>query len=204
MSRYLILLTGEPSNDPLDPDYEPCLHLGYQSAKVLTPEERKERYLRAQARQAARERSLVQQRNRETPEEVCRPMVAGEHDICITTITQLRKENRLAYVDIMRLKNEVDLLQDQLKNVKFSDSFLEKGSKEEKTAYYTGLPSHACFLWLATFCADILPKSQLLSPASTLLLTLMKLRLNFHNIDFSYRFNISKGHVSNLLNSSLL
>ena len=56
---------------------------------------------------------------------------------------------------------------------------------------------------MVSYCVSGLPPSSSLSPANVLLLTLMKLRLNLQYQDLSFRFNVSVGHVSDILNNSL-
>ena len=51
--------------------------------------------------------------------------------------------------------------------LQFSDKFLEHiddNKRDSVTKFFTGLPSHAVFMWMVTFTTCILPKSKLLSP----------------------------------------
>ena len=129
--------------------------------------------------------------------------VADIHDPCLRKIAQLKDENRQAYIEITRLQEENSNLKAKLKSVKFSDAFLQGKNNDEKTTFFTGLPSYSVFLWLLTLTKSILPDSQILNPGSVLLFILIKLRLNFQNQDLSYRFGVSTGHVLDLINEGL-
>lgn len=50
----------------------------------------------------------------------------------------------------------------------------------------------------------MLPISKVLSSGSVFLLIFKKLRLNLINLDLAYRFNVSEGLVSKILNKGLL
>ena len=74
---------------------------------------------------------------------------------------------------------------------------------DDNILFFTGLPSHAVFVWLVSFLTCILPASELLEPADVLLLVLMKLRLNVPHKDLAYRFGVSISFVSSTIDAAL-
>ena len=107
-------------------------------------------------------------------------------------MAKLRKENKQTVTELGRLQRENETLANQCER-QFG----------EETTFCTGLPSYAVFVWLLNYCTSVLPPPASLSTGDILLLIWMKLRLNLLYQDFSYRFNISVGHVSDILNNGL-
>lgn len=72
---------------------------------------------------------------------------------------------------------------------------------DECTKFYTGLTSWSIFNHLATFLCTMCPKhTSVLSPFDSLILTLMRLRLNLRMEDLAYRFNIGSSTASDVFN----
>lgn len=128
------------------------------------------------------------------------PIVTDEHAVCKNTISELQKEVESLYVQLEKVHTENKNLREENKRVKFGPDTI---STDRDTQFYTGLPTNALFLWMVTFCSTVLPHSKLLSPASVLLMILMKLRLNLHHRDLSHRFSISLTTVSELINQGI-
>ena len=115
-------------------------------------------------------------------------------------MAKLRKVNQQTVTELGRLQQENETLANRSQ---FGEEFLRGNQQDSKTTFLTGLPSYAVFVWLLNYCTSVLPPSASLSPGDTLLLILMKLRLNLLYQDLSFRFNISVGHVSDILNNGL-
>lgn len=106
----------------------------------------------------------------------------------------LLKQFQLLKIENEELKNKLPIMRaDQL----------SKEKPDEKTTFFTGLPSYACFMWLVNFTSCILPSSNILNAADILLLVLMKLRLNTPHKDLCYRFGISLSLVTSLIDTTL-
>lgn len=118
-------------------------------------------------------------------------------------IQELKKEIQMLYDEISSLQEENRKLKEELKSVKFDEHFLEHGNTMKKTKFFTGFPDYATFIWALNFCLSVLPCSTVLSKGSIFLLIFMKLRLALLNQDLAYRFNISEGLVSRLVNEGL-
>ena len=77
-----------------------------------------------------------------------------------------------------------------------------KQDNDNATKFYTGLPSWNLFQFLLNFLVDkypsVKPSQAKLSPADGLLMVLMRLRLNLHVEDISYRFGIALSSVSDI------
>ena len=112
------------------------------------------------------------------------------------SIQELKKEIKMLYDEISRLQEEIEKLKEEFKSVKFENT-------TKKTKFFTRFPDYATFLWALNFCLSVLPCSTVLSKGSIFLLIFMKVRLALLNQDLAYRFNISEGLVSRLVNEGL-
>ena len=122
------------------------------------------------------------------------------HDDCISSMKKLQAENSQLQTELARLQKENYTLREELSNLRFSDNFV---ATDPKTVFYTGVPTHALFLWLVTYCSALLPNFHSLSPKSVLLCVLMKLRLNLQHQDLAYRFNVSVTTISEIMNQCI-
>ena len=122
--------------------------------------------------------------------------------MCISQVAKLRKVNQQTVTELGRLQHENETLANRCES-QFGEEFLRGNQQDSKTTFFTGLPSYAVFVWLLSYCTSVLPPSASLSTGDILLLILTKLRLNLVYQDLSYRFNISVGHVSDILNNGL-
>ena len=118
-------------------------------------------------------------------------------------MARLQAENATVMTELARLQLENEKLTAKVRECQFGEHFLKGDQGDARTLHFTGLPSYALFVWMVNYCAAILPPTSVLSPANVLLLTLMKLRLNLQYTDIGFRFHVSVGHVSDILNSSL-
>ena len=66
---------------------------------------------------------------------------------------------------------------------------------DEATSYYTGFSSWALFQFLLSHLSEFYPCCRKVSHPDGLLLALMRLRLNLHIEDLSYRFDVSLSTV---------
>ncbi|XP_046561512.1 uncharacterized protein LOC124270535 [Haliotis rubra] len=216
--------SGSARSDPSDPDYVPHVNMGYKTASMMTPEARKDRFHRAQIREDTKNKqakdsqersnaasillelslnsSLNEQSEQGVEEEENQP-ARDLHDPCIEVIMKLKAEKRQLLTEVENLQAELQDTRHQLRACRFSDRFLEGDKKDGKTLFFTGISSHASFLWLVQFCAHILPVSMTLTPASVLMLVLMKLRLNLVDQDLAYRFGVSRQTVNDLISKTI-
>ena len=85
----------------------------------------------------------------------------------------------------------------------YGSSKLLEGN-DECTKFYTGLTAWAIFTHLVTFLFSVSPSLSAthlkLSPSDSLLLTLMRLRINLRIEDLAYRFNIGSSTASDIFN----
>lgn len=109
-------------------------------------------------------------------------------------------ENQQLHTELNRLQVDNTNLKKTLLNLKFEDSAV---ASDNKTTFYTGIPSKALFMWVLSFCSSVLPSSRVLSQKGVLLCLLVKLRLNLHLDDIAFRLNISKTTVSDVFNQGL-
>ena len=99
--------------------------------------------------------------------------------------------------DNQYLRNEIKNLKATIKRLSLSSEALEADSA--KLLHYTGIPDWTVFKALLALVEPALPemRSELeLSKFQRLLMFLMKVRLNLHDMDLAYRFNVHKSTVS--------
>ncbi|XP_067681957.1 uncharacterized protein [Haliotis asinina] len=216
--------SGSASSDPSDPDYVPHVNMGYKTTAMMTPEGRRDRFKRAQCRESTKNqqakdnqersnaasillelslRSSANEQSEQCVEEEENQPARDLHGPCIEVIMRLKAEKRQLLKEIENLQAELQETKQQLRSCRFSDKFLDGDKKDAKTLFFTGIPNHATFLWLVQFCAHILPVSMALTPASVLMMVLMKLRLNLVDQDLGYRFGVSRQSVSDLISKTL-
>lgn len=130
-------------------------------------------------------------------------LFSGNHDTCLKKIIDLETQLKQLHTELDHQKNKVTQLERLNADLTFNDTFLCRGNADERTRQHTGLPSYRLFLWLVSHCKDDMPKFNALNVESQILLTLMKLRLNLLNTDLAFRFGISTGTVSDILNKCL-
>ena len=92
-------------------------------------------------------------------------------------------------------------LQIQMDNYKLreitSNNSLELESfDDEKVKYYIGFPNRKVFEGVLEYIKTDLSEIMILSRSHQVLLTLMRMRLNFHNQDLAYRFGVHPSTVS--------
>ena len=110
----------------------------------------------------------------------------------------------MLYDEISRLQEEKRKLKEEFKSVKFDEHFLEHGNTTKKTNFLQAfLTMQRSLDWALNFCLSVLPCSTVLSKGSIFLFIFMTLRLALLNQDLAYRFNISEGLVSRLVNEGL-
>lgn len=130
---------------------------------------------------------------------------------------RLDKEAEIAFkakkdqLDMLELKNEIErllktnqLLENQLLAYKFEYESLEHD--DTKTLFYTGLPHFEMLDALYEIVKNDLPDHVLnkLTKFQILMLTLMKLRLNFPFKELGYKFSISCSTASRHLWNTFL
>ncbi|XP_061672334.1 uncharacterized protein LOC133498967 [Syngnathoides biaculeatus] len=196
---------GSASNDPNDHDYVPHVNMGYKTSAGLTLDDSKKKYQRVQRREDDKRRTATIQQGTSNAASILLTLSnsTGIHDPCLSVITQLQGEKRKLLRDLTKLQDDLKECRRQLRSCKFGDNFLREGNQDARTAFFTGVPNHLTFLWLVNLCANILPVSTTLTPASVLLMVLMKLRLNLADQDLAYRFNLSRQTVTEMVSESL-
>jgi len=134
---------------------------------------------------------------------------------CDTEVESLRRENiklkeqlenakcsGAADSEMQRLLSENMLLKEQINNLKFNeDSFKDQ---DEKVRYYTGLPGYVTLMALFSFVRGFIPKPKAnseLGQFERLLITLMRLKLNFPVQDLAFRFRTSAPTISRTFTS---
>lgn len=117
-----------------------------------------------------------------------------EYPITINPVSESQVDS-----EIQRLISENIDLKEKVVNSKLTQEAFE--GNNDKTKYYTGLPSYLTLLALFQFVEKYIPAGRgnsALSKFEKLLLVLMRLRLNLPVQDLAYRFNISTASVSRI------
>ena len=111
----------------------------------------------------------------------------------------LMEENGALKARIHELEEENRTLREQQKGV-----FEDMQEDEKKLCFYTGPPDLAAFLLVLRMSVLAgFTQFKTMSPADTLLVILMKLRLGTTNMDLAYRFRVNPRYVSEILSSRL-
>lgn len=220
-------LSGNTTNDANDPDYEPNLQMGHKDdGREERARKRKTRLVRIQRRSIAKEEQsrlgaeqlegaetllslssicpppLENLEVSDTSSDLCSvPSIYEELDEMKIANQKLQEENKQIYAELARLQQENRELKDKLKKCSFTEESLQ--NNDSRTVFYTGFPNYKTFNWALHYCLPVLPISKVLSSGSVFLLIFMKLRLNLINLDLAYRFNVSEGLVSKILNEGL-
>ncbi|XP_060581210.1 uncharacterized protein LOC132737861 [Ruditapes philippinarum] len=177
------------------------------------------RYKRVQEREKNRikhqvARTLIELSSTNEPEFVATPLTADVLDqdpepICQLTFDELNNDDdtcvdELVQVtqsqvnsELQRLLNENYALKQELQQVELNESSFE--NNDEKVKYYTGLPNSIMLMTVFDFVKDYIPKQRVnseLSQFERLIMTLMRLKLNFPVQYLAYQFNTSTSTVS--------
>lgn len=177
------------------------------------------RYKRVQEREKNRTkhqvaRTLIELSSTNEPEFVATPLTADvlnqdPEPICQLTFDEPNNDDdtsvdELGQVtqsqvnsELQRLLNENYALKQELQQVKLNESSFE--NNDEKVKYYTGLPNFIMLMTIFDFVKDYIPKQRVnseLSQFERLIMTLMRLKLNFPVQYLAYQFNTSTSTVS--------
>ena len=110
-------------------------------------------------------------------------------------VNMLMEENAALKKRVHELEEENRALRDGQKGV-----FEKMQEDEKKLCFYTGLPDLAAFLLVLRMSVLVgFTKFKAMSPADTLLVILMKLRLGTTNMDLAYRFDVNPRYISDIL-----
>ena len=197
----------------VDPDWAPCINLGY-SRQGPTDRERYQRatQLDGQRRRYECAQALLElSKNAHHPNEKELDGPTPELDVNgAETQTELTgnslevimKEKAESESEVICLKQENENLRMELQDLKLTEhAFKDKGNK---VLFYTGLPNWKTLFCLYSYISTYLQNHTILSPFQQLLLTLTRLQLNLTGNDLGYRFaNISASTVSRIFTSVL-
>ena len=118
------------------------------------------------------------------------------HTMSISTQTELTS------FDITNMETELNNLYEEKRCLQERVNYTMPFSKEsfenddDKTKFYTGLPSFATLLALLNFLGHLLPQKSRLSPFQTLMIVFLKLRLNLPTQHIAYLFNMHRTTIS--------
>ena len=115
-------------------------------------------------------------------------------------LAALSLQNKQLHKELGRLQAENRRLKEEAQQRLFGVASLREGQHDKKTSFFTGLPNIATLMWLISFVENDLPRFSSIAHDNSVLLVLMKLRLNLQNYDLAQRFNISPSTVSEVLN----
>ena len=101
-------------------------------------------------------------------------------------------------MDNIYLRAERDDLESKLSK----SSSLLRDLTDKRMRFYTGIPKPS-FFWILNLISQFLPERRTISKENQLLMTLMKLRVCVPNTDLAYRFGVSQGTVSGILNDCI-
>uniref|UniRef100_A0A146LDP2 THAP-type domain-containing protein n=1 Tax=Lygus hesperus TaxID=30085 RepID=A0A146LDP2_LYGHE len=111
---------------------------------------------------------------------------------------KLRSERDMLHKDNLSLRREVEQLKQDLKDVSLDETSL-KGD-DDKTKYYTGIPSYDLLKIVYDLVECELPHTHRnsLPKFSEFILAMMRLRLGCSGTDLGYRFNVSQSAASSI------
>ena len=194
-------ISGSPSQlyDQNNPDWAPCLKLGYEqeTTTCIKRYEQTERRRRLCLRESTDivvtdelgdDNEVVSEndlRNKETS------TVNECHNVATQTEESYSKEQ-----DIEDLKQAVSLLRSELAERIKDEEYFKYDDK--KVLYYTGLSTWSLLMKLFVYVKRYLTShsNMSLSPFQQLVMTLIRLRLNLSSQDLGYRFKVHNSTVS--------
>jgi hypothetical protein len=213
-------VSGKPSRDPNSVDYVPTLFKdGKKRLKVTASKGRSER--RSCREKVKEDKTLEESKDIATIEEAAGVLVnmsqARVEDLCPTRVTShacvqtvltseaLMQEMIEARTRIQELSTQVHSLENKMQSMSKSQMDLIKWN-DEKTRFYTGLPSYDMFKWLCEYFESIssvpgVGRSQKLSLEEQILSVLIRLRLGLLMEDVADRFDISLSSYSKIFTS---
>ena len=207
--------SGKPVEEPESVDYVPSIFSYNQHRRDNEARRREQRRSRADRRrqileiaEAEKENEmLAEQREKESHMRQLWKLLQQLSRVDIQTQTSPPVE------DIDSLPSPVYPTTPTLLNVPVESAVLRPfGSKllegdDERTKFYTGLTSWSIFKHLVKFlsarCPSLLSVHARLSPFNSILLTLMRLRLNLLMEDIAYRFNIGPSTASEIFSRNI-
>ncbi|KAF7200041.1 putative LOC107393788-like protein [Nothobranchius furzeri] len=202
--------------DVTNPDWAPTLHMGHDDIPVSDSDRHARRMQRKRKR--AQIAGLMinegqteeeQQDNHvvEAVDSSCVGQVevdvpaanvdSGDGSDSVTEVEGQTKDcvfNEQGRAEINRLLEENGLLRAQLQKTELNETFLKDNT--EKVRYYTGLHCYSVFMSLFSTVKDFLPISKKLTGFQTLLLTLMRLRLDLPVQHLCHLFDVSHKTLS--------
>lgn len=198
---------GKPSSlyDHTNPDWAPTLNLGHgkvkQSASTSDSNRHKRSLVRREKKKSMDAATTILQPQHASEEVNDDDAMSTDSDSGTATQTDLNSETVSAMqAELQRLITENRTLKDKLNQEqnRFDENFFK--NDQEKVKYYTGLPD---FLTLNVLYAFVEPyiahnSSCVLTKFQTLVLALIKLRLNISHIDIAQKFGINKSSASRL------
>ncbi|XP_037503060.2 uncharacterized protein LOC119377831, partial [Rhipicephalus sanguineus] len=216
-------ITGKPAKlfDETDPDWAPSLLLGYSAKNTDPSRHRRLEKRRAVKRQAdAKKREAEAQKRRAEADAAAlgiqqcadRPLSphptgetdADESDTGVTVQTEMTME------DIQLLEKQCISLNEHLYAARVEKEELEMSEKslrscDRKVMFYTGMANFtvlsAVFKVVESDVSHNINNS--LSKFQEFILFMMKIKVNLHNTDLAFRFNISEATVSRIFDKWL-
>ncbi|KAK7922721.1 hypothetical protein WMY93_009623 [Mugilogobius chulae] len=194
-------LTGCPStpSDVTSPDWAPCVNLGYQKITFRPPTE---------ASVQREERALARERHHQ-PCSVIEPVSDDGYEGSPLPEEEPFKDAEcqtdLSMLDLTRLEETLNDNTSEMYNLRKKVSDIELtpetfNGNDEKTKFYTGLPSFFVLMHIFQLCEPYITVSTLsaLSKFEQFIMVLMRLRLNLQIQDLAYRFMVSSATVSRI------
>ena len=211
---YLVFIyfLGKPVDRPEDIDYVPTVFaFKHRQLSAARSEERRNRIDRRRRVAEAQEHEEENQREKEDEnqrekeyERDCQE-VAAEGLLLLQQSCKAEAGTQTTSTSPVRkcAGTQASCSAIEYKSPSLCSSKLLEGN-DECTKFYTGLTAWAIFTHLVTFLFSVSPSLSAthlkLSPSDSLLLTLMRLRLNLRIEDLAYRFNIGSSTASDIFN----
>jgi len=218
----LLSFTGRPAKvkDEANPDWAPTIKMGHSDeARAEADSQRDQiRHARAERRQSRKmeneiaESLLALQDGLETDDddddqrtadaETQTPplpvketaVMSTQTDMCCADITVLEAQAAANNAELAEAREKAQMM--MFTEESFADD-------DNKTRFYTGLPTFAILMLVFNFVKDKLPYRSSLTNFQQLLVVLMKLRLAVPHEDLAYRFQVSKSTISRTFNTGI-
>ena len=202
-------IRGSPSQlyDQNNPDWAPCLKLGYEqeTTTCIKRYERAERRRRLCLKESTDivitdelgDDNEVVSENEEVSENDLRNKETSAVNECHNVATQT-EESYSKEQDIEDLKQAVSLLRSELAEQIIDEEYFKYDDK--KVLYYTGLSTWSLLMKLFVYVKRYLTSHSIMSLSTfqQLVMTLIRLRLNLPSQDLGYRFKVHNSTVSRI------
>lgn len=216
-------ITGKPAKlfDETDLDWVPSLLLGYSAKSTDSSQHQRNEKRRAEKRQADAEKRQAEAQKQRAEEDAAATAIQPCVDRPLSphptreidadeSGTDVAVQTEMSMEDIQLLEQQCISLNERLYAARIEKEELEISenslrSCERKVTFYTGMANFTVLLAVFQLLESTVSHgiNNSLSKFQEFILFMMKIKVNLHNTDLAFRFNISEATVSRIFDKWL-